>query len=95
MRHKYLSLATLAYNIFIYPNLCNHSPYELVFGRKPKILLDLETDLDIKVSGTYKEYSTLLNKRLQYLQNVLQNFRMKQLALINKDREFSNIIVET
>ena len=47
MWHKYLSLATFAYNIFNSPNLCNHSPYELVFGRKPKILLDLETDLDI------------------------------------------------
>ena len=87
MWHKYLSLATSAYNIFNPPNLCNHSPYELVFGRRPKILLDLETDPDIKVSGTYKEYFMLLN-RLQYLQNLLQNFRMKCLALINKDREF-------
>ena len=86
MLHKYLSLATFAYNIFNYPNLCNHSLYELVFGRRPKIL-DLETDPDIKVSGTYKDYFTLLN-RLQYLQNLLQNFRMKCLALINKDREF-------
>ena len=77
-----------AYNIFNSPNLCNHSPYELIFGRKPKILLDLETGLDIKVSGTYKEYFTLLKKRLQYLQNLLQNFRMKHLALINKVREF-------
>ena len=87
MCHKYLSLATLAYNIFNSPNLCNHSPYDLVFGRRPKILLDLVTDPNIKVSGTYKEYFTLLNKRLQHLQNLLQNFRMKCLALINKDRE--------
>ena len=62
MWHKYLSLATFAYNIFNSPNLCNHSPYELIFGRKPEILLDLETDLDIKVSGTYKEYFMLLNR---------------------------------
>ena len=68
--------------------MCNHSPYELVFGRKPKILLDFETNLDIKVSGTYKDYYTLLNKRLHYLQNLLQNFKMKCLALINKDREY-------
>ena len=88
MWHKYLSLATFAYNIFNSPNLCNHSPYELVSGRRPKILLDLETDPDIKISGTYKEYFTLLNRRLQYLQNLLQNFRMKCLALINKDRVF-------
>ena len=88
MWHKYLSLASFAYNIFNSPNLCNHSPYELIFGRKTKILLDLETDLDIKVSVAYKEYFKLLNRRLQYLQNLLQNFRMKCLALINKDREF-------
>ena len=88
MWHIYLSLATFAYNIFNSPNLCNYSPYELVFWRRPKILLDLETNPDITVSGTYKEYFTLLNKRLQYLQNLLQNFRMKYLALINKDREY-------
>ena len=43
------------------PNLGNYSPYELVFGRTPKVLLDLETDPDIKVSGTFKDYYTLLN----------------------------------
>ena len=40
---KYLPLATLAYNTFNSLNLCNYIPYELVFGRKPKLLLDLET----------------------------------------------------
>ena len=65
-----------------------HNPFELIFGRKPKILLNVETDPDVKVSGTYKDYHTLLTKRLQYLQNMLQNFKMKHLALINKDREY-------
>ena len=50
--HKFLSLVTFAYNIFHSPNLGNYSPYELIFGRKPKILLDIETDPDIRVSGT-------------------------------------------
>ena len=59
---KFLPLATLAYNTFNSPNLANYSPYELVFSRKPKILLDLETDPDIKVSGTFTDYYTLLNK---------------------------------
>ena len=86
--HKFLSLATFAFNIFNSPNLCNHSPYELVFRRKPKVLLDLVTDLDVEVTGTYKDYYTLLNKRLHYLQNFPQNFRMKCLALISKDREY-------
>ena len=56
MWHKYLSLATFAHNTFNSPNLANHSPYKLVFGRKPKLLLDLEMDPDVKVSGTYREY---------------------------------------
>ena len=65
--HKYLPLATLAYNTFNSPNLGNYSPYELVFGRKPKLLLDLETNPDMRISGTYREYYTLLGKRLQNL----------------------------
>ena len=85
---KYLPLASLVYNTFNSSNLGNFSPYELVFARKLKILLDLETDPDIKVSGTYKDYYTLLNKRLQYLHKLLKDFKLKRLALINKDRDF-------
>ena len=46
---KYLSLVTFAYNTFNAPYLGNYHPYELVFGRKPKILLNLDTMPDIKV----------------------------------------------
>ena len=88
MWHKFLSLAAFAYNIFHTPNLGNYSPYELVFGRRPKILPNVETDLDIKVSGTYKDYHSLPTKRLDYLQNMLQNFKIKCLALLNNDREY-------
>ena len=69
MWHKYLPLATLAYNTFNSPNLGNYSPYESVFRRKPKLLLYLETNPDIKISGTYREYYTLLGKRIRYLHN--------------------------
>ena len=74
MWHKYLPLATFAHNTFNSPNLTNHSPYELVFGRKPKLLLDLETDPDVRVSGTHKEYLLHLRKRLEYLHKFLQEF---------------------
>ena len=87
MWHKYLPLATLAHNMFNSPNLASHFPYKLVFGRKPKLLLDLETDPDIKVLGTFREYFTLLGKRLGYLHKLLQDFQLKRLALINKDRD--------
>ena len=49
---KYLSLANFAYNTFNTPNLANFSPYGLVFRRKPKVLLNLDTTPDTKVSGT-------------------------------------------
>ena len=51
-----LPFVTLAHNTYNSPNLSNYSPYDLVFGRKPKLLLDVETNLDIKVSATNKEY---------------------------------------
>ena len=53
--NKLLCLATFAYNTYNTPNLCNHSPLELIFGRQPRILLDLEIDPNIKVSGTYQD----------------------------------------
>ena len=85
---KYLSLATFAYNTFNTLNLANYCLYELVFGRKPKTLLNLDTMPDIKVSGTFKDYHELLNKRLKYLHEFLQNFKLKWIAIINKDRTF-------
>ena len=87
MWHKCLPLATFAHNMFNSSNLANHSPYKLVFERKPKLLLDMEMDPDVKVSGRYREYFLQLRKRLEYLHKLLQDFWMKRLALINKDRE--------
>ena len=85
---KYLPLATFAYNTFNTPKLGNYSPYKLVFGRKPKSLLNLDSTPNIKVSGTFKDYNELLNKRLKYLQKLLLDFKSKRLAMINKDRTF-------
>ena len=77
---KYLSLATFAYNTFNTPNVANYSAYKLVFGRKPKILLNLETMPDIKVSSSFKEYYNLLNKWLKYLHEIIQYFKSKRLV---------------
>ena len=73
----YLPFATLAHNTYNSPNLSNYSPYELVFGRKPKLSLDLETNPDIKVVATYKEYYERLEQRSKYLQKVLLDFKMR------------------
>ena len=85
---KYLSIATFAYNAFNTPNLANYSPYKIVFRRKPKISLNLETTPDIKVSGSFKGYYNLLNNQLKYLHEIVQHFKSKRLAMINKDRIF-------
>ena len=77
-----------AYNTFHSLNLGNYSPFELTLRREARILLNLDTDPDVRISGTYKDYHTLLTKRLKYLQNTLQNFKAKCIALINKDREY-------
>ena len=87
MWHKYRPLATFAHNTFNSPNLANHSPYELLFGRKSKLLLDLEMDPDVRISGTHREYPLQLRKRLEYLHKLLQDFQMKRLALLIKDRD--------
>ena len=63
----YLPFATLAHITYNSPNLSNYSPSELVFGRKPKLLLDLETDPDIKVSATYKEFYEKIREKIEIL----------------------------
>ena len=83
---KYLPLATFAYNTFYIPNLGIYSPYELIFCRKPRPLLSLYSNPDIKVSGIFNEYYDSLNKILKYLHDILLNFKSKRLAMINKDR---------
>ena len=52
------------------------------------MLLNLDTMPDIKAFGTFKDYHELLNKRLKYLHELLQNFKSKRIAMINKDRAF-------
>ena len=84
---KYLSLATFPYNTFNSPNLANYSPFELTFGRKLKVLLNTETNPDIKVSTNFREYYNLLNKRIKYLQDILLNFKSRRLAMTNQNRE--------
>ena len=64
-----------------------------MFGRKPKILIDIKTDPDIKISGNFTEYYKLLEKWLKYLQDILQQFKSKCLAMINinhKDFQYNS-----
>ena len=83
----YLPISTLIYNCYNTPNLGGLSPFELVCGKKPRLIIDLETDLDIKVSRSFKEYYDCLQKRLKYLQGILIKFKSNRQAVMNKDIE--------
>ena len=85
---KYIPLATFAYNMFNTPNLGNYRPYDLTYGRKPRPLLNLDSNPDIKVSQKFKEYYELLTKRLKYLHEILLNFKSKRLAMINRQSQY-------
>ena len=39
------------------------------------------------MSRNFSEYYELLNKRIKYSQDILFNFKLQRLAIINKDRE--------
>ena len=92
---KFLPFTMYCYNTFCSPNLNRFSPYELVIGRKPKLLIDLKTDPNVKASGTFKEYYEQLSKRLEYLEKLLFVFRMKKSSMLNKDGTFSYVNQET
>ena len=81
---KYLPFALDSYNPFCSSNLNGFSPYEVVFGRKLKLLMNSETDPNVKVSGTFKEHCELLSKKLEYLQTLPFDFKMKMLSMLNK-----------
>ena len=85
---KYLSFAIFAYNTFNSPILANYSPYELVFGRKPKLLIETETDPDIKVVGSFKG---ILHTTWEKAPNIYIGYcktqKPRDWLLMNKDRD--------
>ena len=46
--------------MFNTPNLGNYSQYGFTFGRKPRSLINSDSNPNIKVSGTFREYCELL-----------------------------------
>ena len=52
------------------------------------MLIDLESNPDIKVYRSFIEDYKLLNKRIKHLKDILFNFKSKRLVMINKDRGF-------
>ena len=68
----------------------NHQSLQAEHGIKSltHILTKHLTSLgQIKVSRNFREYYESLNKIIKYLQDLLFNFRLQRLAMINKNRE--------
>ena len=86
--HIYAKPCMLTYNSFSTPNLDGFCPFELVFGRKPRIVPILEVTPPVPVTGTFKDAYDLLNKRLKYFREMLIKFRDKRFEIKNRDREF-------
>ena len=86
--HIYAKPCMLTYNSFSTPNLDGFCPFELVFGRKPRIVPILEVTPPVPVTGTFKDAYDLLNKRLIYFREMLIKFRDKRFEVMNRDREF-------
>ena len=86
--HIYAKPCMLTYNSFSTPNLDGFCPFELVFGRKHRIVPILEVTPPVPVTGTFKDAYDLLNKRLKYFREMLIKFRDKRFEVMNRDREF-------
>jgi hypothetical protein len=83
----------LTYNSYTTPNLDGLSPFELAYGRKAKIVPQMEITPVAPVSGTYKEYHEKLQKKLKYLRDHLQEFREKRYEITNKDKTYHSYSV--
>ena len=65
MWHKYLPLATFAHNTFNSPNLANHSTYELVFGRRLKLLFRFGDASRFKIIRNTHRISITIEKEIR------------------------------
>jgi hypothetical protein len=83
---EYIAPAMLTYNTYSSTNLDGLSPFELVFGRKAKIVPSLEILPKVPVAGTFKEYFARLQRTLLYLRQYLNRYRDKRADLLNKDK---------
>ena len=87
----YLQTCTYAYNSFASPTLKAIGPFQLTYGRLPKVFLQTETNPQEGIAGSFKEYYELLRKRFVYFHKTVQEHRLQQLDMINKDKPMNNI----
>jgi hypothetical protein len=84
----YLPFAVLSHNAFHTPNLCGHSPFELVFGRQAKLIPELEIPTDISVSKPLQVYKQELQQQLIHMRKQLQKHRENKTNMENSKLEY-------
>ena len=67
----YLQTRTYSCNSFASPALNEFSPFQLTYGRTPKVLFEIERIPQEGTSGSFKEYYKLLRKRFVYFQKLV------------------------
>ena len=81
-----IGMTMLTLNSYASPNLDNLSPFELTFGRKAKIVPQLEVTPELPVTDKLQAALTELCKKLQRARKCLTDFRDKRLELWNKGK---------
>ena len=90
---EYVDFAMLSYNSYSTPNFDGLCPFELVFGRKPNVLLLTEAMPQAPVSGTFREYYGNLRTKLEYMRKHLVSFRDRRAELANKDKQHHGFFI--
>jgi hypothetical protein len=87
---EFVGASMLTHNAFATPNLGGFSPYELVFGRRAKIVPELEIVPEVPVTGTFKNYHAKLVKLLHYKHSFVHKFREQRIQLMNRGKDPSS-----
>ena len=78
---RFVPTVCYAYNSFSSSHLGDHSPFELVFGRKPADLTKVTFDPISGLAHSYQEYVTLLKQRFDHLsRSMLELQKSKQIS---------------
>ena len=90
---NYVDPAMLTYNTYCTPNLDNLYPFQLAFGKNPRIIPEIEIEPAKPFVGTFKEAYEILKKKLIYFRQRLIEFRNRRLAHLNKNKELHGYTV--
>ena len=90
MQTHCLQTYTNAYNSFTSPALHGLSPFQLTYGRYPKVLQEIETNLQEGTPGSFRVYYALLRKRFAYFQKIVHNYRLQRLDMLDKDQPITH-----